>query len=202
MTVKLASRGAAAAAYQVVKPEQLRAVVSPARGAIYSMVAAFGPLSVREIADLIGAAPSSLYYHVERLLAVGLLTEAGARQIAKKPEQLYDVPSRRMRMTEALKDPRNARDINAIVGSICKQASRDFARGRSASHCRVSGAGRNLRFARLIGRPDQATLAKMNEHLEAIGDLLAESAGGNGEVVTLSWVLAPTTSRKKKSPRN
>ena len=86
MAGKLAARSKTPATYQVVKPAQLKAVVSPVRGTAYSMVAAFGPLSVREIAELIGAAPSSLYYHIERLVAVGLLVEAGARQIAKKPE--------------------------------------------------------------------------------------------------------------------
>jgi DNA-binding transcriptional ArsR family regulator len=198
MAGKMATRGKSVAAYQVVKPAQLKAVVSPVRGTVYSMVAAFGPLSVREIAELIGAAPSSLYYHIERLVAVGLLVEAGARQIAKKPEQLYDVPSRRMRMTEAIKDPRNDRYLKAIVGSICKQANRDYARARSASHCRVTGASRNLRFARLISRPDSVTLAKMNEHLEAIAELLAESAEGDAGVVSFSWVLAPRGGGRKK----
>lgn len=192
------TRGKATAAYQVVKPAQLKAVISPARGTIYSMVAAFGPLSVRDIAKLTGASPSSLYYHVERLLAVGLLVEAGARQIAKKLEQLYDAPSRRMRMTEAIKDPRNDQYLKAIAGSICKQANRDFTRARSASHCRVSGVSKNLGFARLVGRPDAVTLAKVNEHLEAIADLFAESAGGAAGVVSISWVLAPRGVRRKK----
>ncbi len=198
MSAKQAMRGKPAAAYQVVKPAQLKAVVSPVRGTIYSMAAAFGPLSVREIAELIGAAPSSLYFHIERLMSVGLLVEAGARQLAKKPEQLYDVPHRRMRMTEAIKDPRNDPYLKAIVGSICKQANRDYTRGRGASHCRVSGASRNLRFARLVGRPDSATLAKVNEHLEAINELLAESAEGDAGVVSFSFVLAPRGGRRKK----
>lgn len=198
MSPRAAPRKKGAAPYQVVKPAQLKAVVSPTRGTIYSMVAAFGPLSVRDIAELTGAAPSSLYYHVERLLAVGLLVEAGARQIAKKPEQLFDVPSRPMRMTEAIKDPRNGRYLKAIVSSICKQADRDFARARGAAHCRSSGASKNLGFARLVGRPDAVTLAKVNEHLGAIADLFAESAKGDAGIVSINWVLAPRQSPKKK----
>jgi len=154
-------------------------------------------MSVREVADLIGAAPSSLYYHIERLLAVGLLVEAGSRQIAKKPEQLYDAPSRSMRMTEAIKDPRNERYLKAIVASICKQASRDFARARGAPHRRISGAGKNLGFARLVGRPDAATLTRVNVHLEAIAELFAGAADGEGGIVTISWVLSPQAQRTK-----
>ena len=102
--------------YQITDPDQLRAVVSTVRSDIMDQVAAFGPLSVREIGELTGAAPSSLYHHVQQLLAVGLLTPAGERHAAKKPEQLYDTPAPRMRMLEALQDPANHEVLRTFVG--------------------------------------------------------------------------------------
>lgn len=177
--------------FQVVKSAQLKALVSTVRGNIYSHTTAFGPLSVREIADLIGAAPSSLYYHIEKLLAVGLLVEMGSRQTAGKPEQLYDTPVRRMRMLRALQDPKNDKVLKAIVGSICKQANRDFAKGLLSSDRRVSGARRNIRFAKLICRPNPESLAKINACFDELGELITEAIDGAGERVTFSWIVAP-----------
>ncbi len=183
-------------AFQIVKPEQLRAMVSPRRGEIMDVVA--GPMSVKEIADAIGVAPSSLYYHIEHLCSVGLLREAGVRQTVSKPEQLYDVPARRMRFLKALQEPRNKRVLNALVASICKQANRDFSRGVNAPHRKTSGARRNTRFGRLVARPDTETMEQINAHLDAVTELLAASAAGDGERVAFSWVMSPAAPRARR----
>lgn len=183
--------------FQVVGAAQLKALVSTVRGNIYSHATAFGPLSVREIADLIGAAPSSLYYHIEKLLAVGLLVEAGSRQTAGKPEQLYDTPVRRMRMLQALQDPKNNKVLKAIVGSICKQANRDFAKGLLSPDRRASGARRNIRFAKLICRPTAESMAKINACFDELGELITEAVDGAGERVMFSWIVAPQLRKKR-----
>ncbi len=184
--------------YQITDPDQLRAVVSTVRSDIMDQVAAFGPLSVREIGELTGAAPSSLYHHVQQLLAVGLLTLAGERHAAKKPEQLYDTPAPRMRMLEALQDPANHEVLNALVDALCKQANRDFARGFDAPHRQTTGPERNVRFAHLVCRPDAKTLRQINAHLDAITELIAQSAGGEGERIAYSWVVAPQSRKRGK----
>jgi len=177
--------------YQIVKPSQLEAVVSTRRHDIMDRVTASGPMSVRELAQEMGVAPSSLYFHIQHLCSVGLLAEAGIRQTGKKPEQLYAAPSRRMRMLDALQEPRNKTVLRDLVASICRQASRDFARGFDASHRKTAGAKRNTRFARLVGRPDAETMAQINAHLDAVTELIAESAGGAGERVAFTWVTSP-----------
>lgn len=178
-------------AFQIVRPEQLEAVVSTRRHDIMDRIVAFGPMSVRELAESIGVAPSSLYYHVEHLLSVGLVVEAGVRQTAAKPEKLYAAPSRRMRMSDAFQDPGNAEVFKALVSSICKQSQRDFLRGFEAEHRRTSGPLRNTRFARLVCRPDPETLERINAHLDAITELITEAADGDGERVAFTWIATP-----------
>lgn len=185
-----------AGAYQIVKPEQLEAVVSTRRHDIMDQMTAFGPMSVRELAEAIGVATSSLYYHIEHLCSVGLLQEAGIRQTNGKPEQLYAAPSRRMRMLDALKEPRNKEVLKSLVSSICRQALRDFARGYDAPHRRTTGARRNMRFARLVCRPDAGTLEQINAHLDAITELISSCANGSGERVAFTWVVAPLRGKK------
>ncbi len=185
--------------YQIIDPEQLRALVSTVRADIMDQVAAFGPLSVREIGQLTGAAPSSLYHHIQRLTEVGLLIEAGARPAARKPEQLYDTPAPRMRMLEALQAARNQPILDALVGSMCKQASRDFARGVAAPHRVTRGDTRNVRFARLVCRPDAETLHQINAHLDAVTELIARSADGEGERIAYAWVVTPQDPKRGRS---
>ncbi len=184
--------------FQVVKPEQLEALVSTKRHDIIAQLAASGPMSVRELADAIGAAPSSLYYHIEHLCSVGLVLEAGVRQDQNKPEQLYNVPARNMFLFDAMQAPRNKPVMKAIAGAICKQATRDFSRGFDAPHRNPVGATRNVRFGRLVGRPDAATLKRINTHLDAITELLLASTHGTGPRIAMTWVVAPQLGKKAK----
>lgn len=185
--------------YQITDPDQLRTLVSTVRSDIMDQVAAFGPLSVREIGELTGTAPSSLYHHVQQLVAAGLLLEAGERHTAKKPEQLYDTPAPRMRMLDALQDPANQGVLNALVDALCKQANRDFVRGFEAPHRQTTGPERNVRFAHLVCRPDAKTLARINAHLDAVTELIAQSAGGSGERIAYAWVVAPQGPKRGKA---
>ncbi len=185
--------------YQITDPDQLRALVSTVRADIMDQVAAFGPLSVREIGQLTGAAPSSLYHHIQRLAEVGLLVEAGMRPSGRKPEQLYDTPAPRMRMLEALQAAVNQPVLDALVESMCKQAARDFARGVAAPHRLTGGATRNVRFARLVCRPDADTLRQINAHLDAVTELIARSADGEGERIAYAWVVTPQDPKRGRS---
>jgi hypothetical protein len=148
------------------------------------------------MAELMSVAPSSLYYHVEHLVAVGLVVSAGMRQTGSKPEQLYDVPKRPMRLLSALQDPRNAKAFKALAASICRRANREFGRGFDAPHRATSGPRRNVRLVRLLGRPDGATLAKINAHFDAITKLIDGSADGDGERVAFTLVVSPQGSKK------
>jgi predicted ArsR family transcriptional regulator len=187
------SKGGADAApetYSVMRLDQLEALISTRRHDIVDQVAARGPMSVKEIAAAVGAQPSALYYHIEQLCAVGLLREAGARQSGPRTEQLYETPAPRMRLYEALQDARRREVMCRIVGALCRQADRDFARGFAAGHSKTAGVRRNTRWFRLVGRPDEATLELINAHLDAVTELMAASANGPGERIALTWVAA------------
>lgn len=186
-----AKRSQQAEVYDVLRQDQLDAIVSTRRHDIVDQVSASGPMSVKEIAAAIGVAPSSLYYHIEHLCSVGLLLEAGERLSGTKVEQLYTTPGRRMRLFRALQEPRNKRAMKAIVDALSKQASRDFAKGFAAAHRETAGRRRNMRFFRLVGRPDAATLERINTHLDAITELMVGSAHEEGDRLSLMWVAAP-----------
>jgi DNA-binding transcriptional ArsR family regulator len=170
---------------------QLRCIVNARRHDIVDQLAARGPMSVREIASAIHARPSALYYHLRELLRVGLVVEDGYRVVRRKREILYMCPAPRMRFKRALHDRGNAATFVRIASSMTRQMERDFRRGMQSPGGVTSGARRNLGLFRLVGSPDAGTLREINRHLDAVAELLWQSAGDRGEVVSLAWVMAP-----------
>ena len=171
-------------------PEQIECLVSTTRMDIVDHLAGRGAMSIKEIAQAVGKKPSALYHHIEKLLEAGLIREEGARTVNRKQEKLYATPSRRMRLKRALGDPAHAEVMQRIVGSLARQAERDFARGQSEGGL-TEGEHRNLGFYRMVAKPGPAKLARINALLDELGELLWEEGDPDDETVVLTWVMAP-----------
>ena len=61
----------------VARPEQLAAITSPARVELLELIGVWGPCAIADVARRMGRAPDSLYYHVRKLVDVGLLERTG-----------------------------------------------------------------------------------------------------------------------------
>ena len=59
--------------HEATDPRQLETIANPRRQDMLARLSASGPLSMRELADQVGARPTALYHHLEKLLAVGLV---------------------------------------------------------------------------------------------------------------------------------
>ena len=175
----------------ILREDQLRCLASATRMDIVDHLAGRGPMSIKQLAQAIGRQPSALYHHLDKLLAVDLVREAGRRVANRKQELLYATPSRRMRLRRALEGGEHGEVMREIVGSLCRQAERDFARGQGKRSASAEGSARNLGFFRLVARPGPARLARINALLEEVGELLWQEEDGDGEVVLLTWVMAP-----------
>ena len=191
MTGQTASFTDAEGTYWILDQAQIVCLISPRRHDIVDRLVASGPLSIKELAAIIGAEPPALYHHIKKLLAVGLVLEAGSRVVRRKREQLYATPGKRMRLSRALDDPKN-RDLFSQVGaSLCRQKDRDFRRGAASPAAVTHGAAKNFGFSRLIGSPGPEGMAEINRRLEEINRILWESADGGGQLIGFSWIMAP-----------
>lgn len=177
--------------YWIKGEEQFECLMSARRLAIVGQLANAGPKSIREIAKLIGAKPSALYHHVEQLLAVGLVEEAGRRIVNRRQEALYQTPGAVMRYGLQLDDPAAADIYKRLAAVQCRQAERDFARGLGSGEIVGEGSAKNAWMFRLVGSPDEETLAKINEHIEAIAELIWSSTGQDNPLIVMSGVMAP-----------
>lgn len=177
--------------YWVMDPAQLAVLTSPRRHDIVDRLAAAGPISIRELAAQIGAKPSALYHHINKLLAVGLVVEAGSRVVRRKREQLYATPSPRVRLLRALAEGEHAALLNEIVASLTRQMARDFSTGTASPVRAADGQGRNLGFFRLVGRPSPAQLARINACLLEVAEILWHSNDPRADLICLGWIMAP-----------
>jgi DNA-binding transcriptional ArsR family regulator len=178
--------------FWILDPAQIACLASAPRQTIVDRLAADGPLSVDDLARVIGMKQTAVYHHIHKLEAVGLVHPSDRRLMpgARKPQILYATPAPRMRLARALGIERLQRGTKRCAGAMLRQAERDFAEGfdNGATH---DGDDRNHGFFRLIARPDAAALAEINEHLHAIGEILWRSNSSSGAPIALSWTLAP-----------
>ncbi len=79
----------AAEEFVLTTPEQLHALGAPASRALFQGLLGLGEGSIKEIAQSIGKSPHSLYHHMDKLLAVGLVVVAGERRSGARNEKLY-----------------------------------------------------------------------------------------------------------------
>ena len=139
--------------YWVLQRKQLRTLVSQRRLEIIDRLVAAGPLSAKELARLVGAKPSALYHHLQQLVEVGLVVEAGSRVVRRRREVLYMTRAPRIRLYRALRDQNNAREMAGITTTMTRQMKHDFRRAIRSPDARPSGALQNLGFARLVASP-------------------------------------------------
>jgi len=174
--------------HETTDPRQLETIASPRRQDMLARLAACGPLSIRELAEQVGARPTALYHHLEKLLEVGLVVEAGSRLRNRRREQL--------RLSRAHRDPKHAAAVADIVSAQTRQLARDFRGGQISSARADDGDERNLTFFRLVGRPSAQQLGRINACLVELTELMFEANQPGAEPVVLGCVLAPVGKAK------
>jgi DNA-binding transcriptional ArsR family regulator len=157
--------------FPIAETEQLEALSSPVRQEIVDALQALGPATVANLAVELGRPADALYYHLKVLLRVGLLRETGVREDGARPETIYDLPGRPVRMRYDA-DPRVRRAIQRTVASVLRLAERDFAAALERAKFRGGRPTRPLVGGRFKAWLDDAQIARLQELLEEIEDLM------------------------------
>lgn len=179
--------------YWITRRDQYDCLTSARRMDIIDLLANVGQKSVREIAALLGAKPSSLYHHIELLLRVELIELAATRLVNRRQEKLYKTLGANIKYGLALDDPAAFEIYGKIASAQARQSARDLQRGLKAGGVVTCGRHKNIWIFRLVGAPDAPTMEKINHHIEEIAKLFWGSAGKDNPLVVMSALIAPVT---------
>ncbi len=177
--------------YWITRRDQYECLMSARRMDIIDLLANTGARSIREIAALIGMKPSSLYHHIDLLLAVDLIEVAGTRLVNRRQEKLYQAPGRTLRYGLSFDDPLAFTLYSRIGDMQARQSARDLRRGLETTQVVAHGPAKNTWVFRLVGAPDPETMAKINYHIDEIANLFWSSAGQDNPLVVMSAIMAP-----------
>ncbi len=186
----------------VTSGAQRKVLTSPLRQEILSQFAGEQALSVADLASRMGRPATALYYHVSQLLELGFLEPAGERRKGKRFETLYRPTAQRFEIQ--LQGKAAWDDAIESVKVAQRMALRDMSAAFESGRAREEGPERNCIAFRLQGGMDKETLAGINEHIDAILDLVSLACqeaepDAEADFVSLTLALMPLRGRRHGS---
>lgn len=202
-------------------PKAMSELFKPARLEVYEALQIAGPSTIAALAKRLERPADSLYYHVRKLLAIGVVEEvtnagprhggpgdcggstggAGAgRPRRKGPEAAVYASVGKRLDAELDPDSRSSREAWAEGGAaVLRLAQRDFARTLESGDIRPRGPRRNVVLRRTKVRLNAAQAKAVNEHIDALTELLGEHVENTtGDLHAITWVMTPL---KERPPR-
>ncbi|MBC8066496.1 MAG: helix-turn-helix transcriptional regulator [Chlorobia bacterium] len=152
-----------------------------------------GKRSEAEIAQLIGVAPRSLYYHIRILLDVGLIQQVGVRHVAKKPQAIYEATSGRILLDSKQAGAQSRKAIAQNIKSVLRIAAREVEAALSSEEAGASDWGSMTR-QRLCLTEESAVAFRVA--LDALTDAYSKQVEG-GKTVCFTAVLAPRLGKNR-----
>jgi len=156
----------------------LQTLASPLR---MDLLQAFTPeenLTVQEIAERVGKSQSSLYYHIRKLVEIGVLVEVERRLKGRRYESVYRIAAERI---EIEADPASSVQkelVSRLVSSILRKVAREFQSALEAGALSEEEAAQ-------VGRRQRAWLSEadvsqINTHLDRIEKICAKGRPSEG----------------------
>jgi len=166
----------------------LRALASATRQEIVDVLTSSGPVTVAELAALLGRRPDALYFHVRALQKAGLVNECDPRSVNGRATAVYAVPGP-IRLDY---ERGSRRGLARVVRLAIKLAQREFERECLSGRPAGSGRARTLWGGRIMGWVNAAELARVNALLEELHTLLRPGRPGPGrQAISVGFLLAP-----------
>lgn len=180
-------------------PHQKAALTSPLRLEILEHLLVTQKASVAEIAARMGRPADSLYYHIKKLVAAGLLVRAGERRSGKRTEATYELAAEHL---EVAADPDDASHTMKALRSVMRLVERESESALVSGRFRDSGRERDLFIVRQRARLSRSALAEVNRHLNALAKIFAREfrnppAPGEGRHCALLTALVPSPGKDR-----
>ena len=170
----------------------MEAIISPLRQDIIEAFTATGPCPIKRIALELGKSADSIYYHVRKLLDVGLLRHIETRRTKRRDEAIYDVPSDKLELSYNLDDPSIADAMRRIAASMLRRASKYFDAATELESVEPTGPERNFRVMSGMAWLTKKDLREVNRHFNAIIELTGKPRSREADqLCAITGVISP-----------
>ncbi len=146
-------------------PRQIRALRTPLRQEIVRTLGRTGPVSVRELAELLDRAPASLYYHVHELEDAGILRQTGTRPAGRREEGVYELAAERIVINRTKRSKAFVSALEDVHRSTLRTAEREISPALEVSRRDAPGRDDAVTLLRLSARLSPSDLRKARRML-------------------------------------
>jgi len=161
----------------------MRALTSPIRMQIISIMEKHGDRSVREIASHLGMLPESVYNHVHELVKLGLLVESGRRSGTTRSEALFRLIADRVHVDWASASPTYRTALKKATRVAHRLSERVMEEAIDDADCPINRPGARARFQQESVILDEKHLRELLVRLEELDSFLAEKHDPEAEDV-------------------
>ena len=175
---------------EISERRQIQALASAVRQAIVDVLAAEGPLSAAEIASALGRPADGIYFHLTRLLEVGLIVACRTAAEGRRSMSLYDLPTRPLKLLYSVD---HKMELARVIDTTLRCAGRDFRAGVQQGNLDVAGPTRELWAFRTLGWLSPQDLTAVNGRLADLIDSFARPRGNHRSLMGVTAVLAPVS---------
>jgi predicted ArsR family transcriptional regulator len=172
----------------VISRTQLKALNSPIRIELMTALRASGPSSVADLAEYMGKQEHLLYYHINRLVAVGLVKVDELRPGTTRPESIYAATNFGTVQDLDLEDDAIRSEVVRNIQTVLKTSTKEY--------CQAVEARRNASFedctlARLVCSLSPERKAELNSRITEIRQWILGSTDEGGEKHSFTIAITP-----------
>ena len=190
---------------KIENKSQRAAVASPLRLEIMGLFVSADPLAISDMAAVMNRPAGSLYHHVRILEQAGILRQTGTRPKGKRHEALYLPTASRFEYDTAGEEDAIASAVKLMATGF-RTAERDLEAALQSDSRPMKGPNPDLFAFRLHSRASPELLAKINNHMHAVLELMTPNEktsskfGPDDQHISLTIALLPIKGRDVRDP--
>ena len=163
---------------------------------IYSALGRGGSLTAQEIAARVGRTRQNIYFHLKKLEAVGLVRVVELRPAVRRPEAIYALVTRRVRLEPPVGRSASGGAFSSTYGKLFRTTSREFSAAARSGRLAQSGEPRDWVVAKGVARLTSAQRRRVRRHFLEIAKIVDEARDATtGEVWTVLLASLPLVAR-------
>ena len=187
--------------YTIRTAAEWDAINSPVRLEMVVFLIVAGTCAIRELAALIDRPADGLYHHLRKLVRAGLVEEVGTRPVGKRTEKLYRTVARDIAVDRDLMTKRTRDRTVRLFRTILQHAQRTIVAAIESGAVVFDGPRANLKFNWLAAWLDDAQMAEIVRHQEAIRQILMDGLQHrHGQLVAVLTYMAPIQRTRGSKP--